>query len=160
MNMLGSGNNDKIEADVRDNKVKEGSLIKRSRHLKEWKERWMVLTKTHLYSFSGKGQYKNPTEVIPLREIETLKSYYKDQYNKPFIFRVESLDVNLHISAKDNDEKWAWVTAIEKMIERIIHPDAKTDAYNLIRETLKMSTAVRMTLQKKEEQQKGKTELP
>ena len=61
MNLLGSANNDKIEADVRDNKVKEGTLIKRSRHLKEWKERWMVLTKTHLYSFSAKGQYKNPT---------------------------------------------------------------------------------------------------
>ena len=50
----------------------------------------MVLTKTYLYSFQSKGVYKNPTEVIPLNEVETLKAYYKDQYNKPFTFRVES----------------------------------------------------------------------
>jgi hypothetical protein len=51
-------NGDQILIDVRDNKIKEGPLLKQSRHLKEWKERWMVLTKTYLYSFTGKGQYK------------------------------------------------------------------------------------------------------
>ncbi len=30
-------NNDKLEIDIRDNKVKEGMLLKQSRHLKEWK---------------------------------------------------------------------------------------------------------------------------
>jgi hypothetical protein len=35
------------------------------------------------------------------------------------------------------------------MIERVIHPETTTDTYNLIRETIKMSTAVRQTLQKK-----------
>lgn len=53
------------------------------------------------------------------------------------------------MSAKSSDEKWAWMTAIEKMVERVIHPELKTDTYNLIRETIKMSTAVRQTLQKK-----------
>lgn len=52
---------DEVENDIKDNKVKEGYLVKRSRHLKEWKERWMVLTKTHLYSFVKKGIYKEPT---------------------------------------------------------------------------------------------------
>lgn len=47
----------------------------------------MVLTKTHLYSFEKKGVYKNPTEIIPLKDVETLKAYFKDQY-KPFTFRV------------------------------------------------------------------------
>lgn len=47
------------------------------------------------------------------------------------------------------------------MIERIIHPDSKSDAYNLIRETIKMSTAVRQTLQKKEQEKaKQSSELP
>jgi hypothetical protein len=54
-------NNDKIHKDIRDNKIKEGMLQKQSRHLKEWKDRWMVLTKTHLYSFVHKGEYKDPT---------------------------------------------------------------------------------------------------
>jgi hypothetical protein len=62
-------NNEKVEVDVRLNKIKEGVLLKQSRHLKEWKERWIVLTKTHLYSFSEKGQYKNPTESIFLKDV-------------------------------------------------------------------------------------------
>lgn len=53
------------------------------------------------------------------------------------------------MSAKSNDEKWAWMTAIEKMIDRVVHPDTKADTYNLIRETIKMSSAARQTLQKK-----------
>lgn len=61
----------------------------------------MVLTKTHLYSFQSKGIYKNPTETIPLLDIETTKAYYKDQYSKPFTFRVESKEVNLHMSTKN-----------------------------------------------------------
>ena len=42
---------DNVESDIRQHKVKEGFLLKRSRILKEWKKRWMVLTRTHLYSF-------------------------------------------------------------------------------------------------------------
>jgi len=41
-----------VELDIKSNKVKEGYLVKRSRILKELKTRWMVLTKTHLYSFT------------------------------------------------------------------------------------------------------------
>lgn len=42
------------------------------------------------------------------------------------------------------------MTALEKMIDRVIHPETKADTYNLIRETLKMSSAARQTVQKKE----------
>lgn len=69
-----------VELDIRNNRIKEGFLIKRSRHLKEWKLRWMVLTRTHLYSFEGQGNYRNATEKIPLKEVTTIKSYYKNQY--------------------------------------------------------------------------------
>jgi hypothetical protein len=58
---------DTAEADIRSNKIKEGWLVKRSRILKEWKKRWMVLTRTHLYSFEQQGVYRAPTEKIPLR---------------------------------------------------------------------------------------------
>lgn len=29
----------------------------------------MVLTKTYIYSFTNKGHYKNPTEVISLKDV-------------------------------------------------------------------------------------------
>jgi hypothetical protein len=72
----------------------------------------MVLTRTHLYSFEQKGVYRSATEKIPLREITTIKSYYKNQYERPQVFRVESADTFFYMSAQDHQDKWAWVTAV------------------------------------------------
>lgn len=72
----------------------------------------MVLTKTHLYSFVQKQVYKKPTEKIPLKGVSTIKSYYKNQYHKPQIIRVEADDTDFYLSAKNHQEKWAWMTAI------------------------------------------------
>lgn len=133
-----------VELDIRNNRIKEGFLIKRSRILKEWKLRWMVLTRTHLYSFEGQGSYRNATEKIPLKEVTTIKSYYKNQYERPQVFRIESADTDFYISAQNHQDKWSWMTAIEKMTELIANPAAQ-DSQNLIRETLRMSTAVRQS---------------
>ena len=50
-----------IEDDIKKNKIKQGWVTKQSRFLKEWKDRWIVLTRTYLYSFEQKGVYKKPT---------------------------------------------------------------------------------------------------
>ena len=36
--------------------------------------RWMVLTPTGIYSFKTKDDYKSPTESIPLKDCNTIKS--------------------------------------------------------------------------------------
>ena len=46
--------------------LKEGYLSKKSRHMKKWRSRWTVVTKTHLYTFENMKDYKNPTESINL----------------------------------------------------------------------------------------------
>lgn len=120
------------ETDIRVGKIKEGWLVKRSRILKEWKKRWMVLTRTHLYSFEQQGVYRAPTEKIPLKEVSTIKSFYKNQYERPQVFRIESDDTYFYLSAQDHQDKWAWMTAIEKMTESISNPIAQ-DSQNLIR---------------------------
>jgi hypothetical protein len=51
---------DSTENDIKMNKIKEGFLTKKSRVLKEWKQHWMVLTRTNLYSFEMQGVYRNP----------------------------------------------------------------------------------------------------
>merc|ERR1719469_544941 len=68
--------------------VKQGVLFKQSRYWKEWRERYCVLTKTHLLSFKEKvtnGNYDNPTEVIPMTSCQTVKSS-EDETNKPDTF--------------------------------------------------------------------------
>jgi hypothetical protein len=37
------------------------------------------------------------------------------------------------MSTKTAEEKWAWMTAIEKMVERGLRPETKGDAQNIIR---------------------------
>ena len=92
-----------VEDDIKKNKVKEGLLLKQSRHLKDWKDRWIVLTKTHVYTFAQKGVYKNPTEMISLDKTLTVKSYYKMHYDKPHIFRIETPDIHLYLSPKTSE---------------------------------------------------------
>ena len=56
------------------NKLKEGLLKKESRYRKVWRERWVVLTELNLYTFENKGVYRNPTEVIDVKTIKTVKT--------------------------------------------------------------------------------------
>ena len=65
------------------NKLKEGLLKKESRHRKVWRERWTVLTEAKLYTFVNQGVYSNPTEVIDVKTIKTVKT---DESRKGFNF--------------------------------------------------------------------------
>merc|ERR1711920_98875 len=53
----------------RDDIVKEGWLVKQSKHSKEWRRRWCVLTPQYLFTFKQQGELR-----IRLRECSTVKS--------------------------------------------------------------------------------------
>ena len=55
-------------------KLKEGFLKKESRHRKVWRDRWVVLTTTYIYTFENTGIYKNPTETIDVKTIKQVKT--------------------------------------------------------------------------------------
>ena len=55
-------------------KLKEGSLKKESRIRKVWRERWVVLTTSCLYTFENERIYRNPTETIEVKNIKTVKT--------------------------------------------------------------------------------------
>ena len=55
-------------------KLKEGYLKKESRIRKVWRERWVVLTTSCLYTFENQGIYRNPTETIEVKNIKTVKT--------------------------------------------------------------------------------------
>ena len=57
---------------------------------------------------------------------------------------MESADTFFYMSAQDHQDKWSWMTAIEKMTEHTSNPIAQ-DSQNLVRETLRMSSAVRQS---------------
>ena len=55
-------------------KLKEGFLKKESRIRKVWRDRWVVLTTSYIYTFENQGIYKNPTEEIEVKNIKTVKT--------------------------------------------------------------------------------------
>ncbi len=55
-------------------KLKEGLLKKESRIRKVWRDRWVVLTTSYLYTFENQGIYRNPTEEIEVKKIKTVKT--------------------------------------------------------------------------------------
>ena len=71
--MFGLFNSKPTEMDS-SNKIKEGFLKKESRHRKVWRERWVVLTELNLYTFENSSSYRNPTEVIDVKKIKTVKT--------------------------------------------------------------------------------------
>ena len=38
-----------------------------------WRDRWVVLKETKLYTFENQGVYRNPTEAIDVKTIKTVK---------------------------------------------------------------------------------------
>ena len=64
-------------------KLKEGFLKKESRIRKVWRERWVVLTTSYVYTFEYKDIYRNPTETIEVKKIKTVKT---DETKNGFFF--------------------------------------------------------------------------
>ena len=62
-----------------DEKIKEGFLKKQSRFRKVWRERWVVLTTSFIYTFEKREVYKNPDETIDIKKIKIIKT---DEANK------------------------------------------------------------------------------
>ena len=71
--MFGLFNSKPTEMDS-SNRIKEGFLKKESRHRKVWRERWVVLTELNLYTFENSSSLRNPTEVIDVKQIKTVKT--------------------------------------------------------------------------------------
>ena len=66
--------NNKIISINSSDKLKEGFLKKESRIRKVWRDRWVVLTTSYIYTFENQGIYKNPTEEIEVKNIKTVKT--------------------------------------------------------------------------------------
>ena len=64
-------------------KLKEGFLKKESRIRKVWRDRWVVLTSSFIYTFENEKVYRNPTESIDVKKIKTVKT---DEGRNGFFF--------------------------------------------------------------------------
>ncbi|CAE6917523.1 PH1 [Symbiodinium sp. CCMP2592] len=101
----------------RDDIIKEGFLVKQSKHMKEWRRRWFVLTPQYLCSFKSQGEYRNPTEHIRLAECSTVKSADEDT-GKENSFRVDTPARVFYLIADSSSDKESWIGHIGRQMVR------------------------------------------
>ena len=103
--------------DIENNKIREGTLQKRSKYLKQWRQRWIVLTFNFLISFKSRD-CKEISEVIEISTIENYKSYINTTSEMvPAAFKIKSGDNLMYLCAKDAEEKWSWIVVLERLLD-------------------------------------------
>lgn len=90
---------DKIAEDLKNCKIREGSLLKRSKFLKEWRKRWIVLTSNYLISFTNE-KCQEVTDILDVRTLKSYKSYVsKAEEMIPASFKMRTGDTAFYLCA-------------------------------------------------------------
>ena len=101
--------------------IKQGFLTKRSRFLKEWRIRQVVLTPETL------GTYKSlpgkPTELLPLA-LAQLENCLPSEVEAPHAFKLVAKGKVFYFSAESSEEKSMWMAAIQLMQWYLLQPDS------------------------------------
>lgn len=98
--------------------LREGWIDKRSRVLKSWRQRWMVLTPQFLYTFKERQAYNaGPTECIRLATCSSVKSA-EDDLRIDNSFRLDTPERTYFFRAKDAAQKETWIGAIGRAMVR------------------------------------------
>ena len=98
--------------------LREGWVEKRSRFVKEWRRRWMVLTPRFLFTFKNQQGYReSPTERLRLKDCGTVKSA-EEELKKEFAFRIDTQDRIFFFRALDSPDKEAWIGGIGRAMVR------------------------------------------
>lgn len=99
--------------------VKSGYLLKQSKYLRQWKQRWIVLTNQYICSYESQGGHmgSSPTEYLLLKDCTTVRSS-EDETGKPNSFKVESADRTFFLVAPSNEDKEAWIGMVGRQMIR------------------------------------------
>ena len=101
----------------------EGFMVKQSMFMKEWRQRWFVLTPQYLCSFKNQGEYRNPTEFIRLGDCQTVKSA-EDISGKENSICVQTPERAFLLIARTPEEKEQWISRIgRQMVRRAVLVD-------------------------------------
>ncbi len=104
-----------------------GYLVKRSKWLQEWRERYFVLKGNKL--FYCKDEHSLAHGVIDLKYCLTVKSA-EDKTNKPNSFQVATPQESYFLCAKDMKEKDEWIGAIGRAIVRFSSAYTNENGYD------------------------------
>eukprot|EP00920_Eleutheroschizon_duboscqi_P030200 GHVT01073170.1.p1 GENE.GHVT01073170.1~~GHVT01073170.1.p1 ORF type:complete len:131 (-),score=22.74 GHVT01073170.1:1011-1403(-) len=98
--------------------VIEGWLRKQSRFLKNWRKRWVVLTKDVLATYKSPDYgHGHPTEYLQLHDCSSVKSA-EEEIDRPNAFRVDTANRVFLLLADTTAEKETWIGHIGRQMVR------------------------------------------
>lgn len=99
--------------------LKEGQLLKKSRILKEWRIRYTIITNSHIFTFKSKFYdetvSENPTEIIKIDDINCIKS--DDDPLSPIFYIILS-NIVYTFKADTYNEKEEWIEFLNKIVNK------------------------------------------
>ena len=98
------------------NSIFEGWVWKRSRILKVWRRRWVVLLPGQLMSFRNRGD-RDPTELLPAETIYRVYSADGD-VQQARCFCVVVRQRNYYMITDDEKQKRTWIQEIDKALRK------------------------------------------
>eukprot|EP00736_Rhodelphis_marinus_P000260 Rmarinus@m.22836 len=94
--------------------VKSGWLTKQGGIVRNWKERWFVLTDTHLHYYKDK-EASAPQASISLKQCTSIKGA-EEVLQKEYSFQLQTPDRTFYFVASQESEKTDWINAIGRAI--------------------------------------------
>ena len=107
-----------------DEPIKQGWLFKQSRHLKQWRRRWVVLTKTLLATYPSEDISGSPTEAFELKKCQAIRSA-DDETKKTNSFKLEHNGEEFYFYADTPKEKDGWIGLLSKITSEVDGPALK-----------------------------------
>ena len=99
--------------------IKQGCLLKQSKYLRQWKQRWIVLTSQYLCSFESQGGHvgSSPTEYLLLKDCTTVRSA-DEETGREHSLKIESSDRTFYLVASSQEDKESWIGVIGRQMIR------------------------------------------
>lgn len=92
--------------------IKEGWLTKEGHIVKSWKVRWFILSKDTLLYFKTIKNLRKPLGTIKMAHAEL----QEDEKKHTFAILDKSCNKKFRITAKNEEEKQAWIEAVSYCI--------------------------------------------
>jgi len=92
---------------------KEGYLLKKSKILGQWRNRWMVLTSNYLFAYEEQNCKGPHTEKLLLRNIDqVVEGAHEQGY---YIFNIKTKDgKGLYLKSQQREEVLSWIQELRK----------------------------------------------
>eukprot|EP00735_Rhodelphis_limneticus_P014986 TRINITY_DN9112_c0_g1::TRINITY_DN9112_c0_g1_i1::g.18218::m.18218 TRINITY_DN9112_c0_g1::TRINITY_DN9112_c0_g1_i1::g.18218 ORF type:complete len:180 (+),score=11.67,sp/Q9ST43/PH1_ARATH/41.23/3e-26,PH/PF00169.24/4.8e-23,PH_11/PF15413.1/5.1e-08,PH_3/PF14593.1/1.3e-08,PH_9/PF15410.1/0.00014,PH_8/PF15409.1/0.0023,PH_6/PF15406.1/0.015,PH_6/PF15406.1/1.9e+03 TRINITY_DN9112_c0_g1_i1:30-542(+) len=95
-------------------KLKEGWLTKQGGIIRNWKERWFILTDSQLVYFKDKDAIQ-PQALINLKQCTSIKGA-EELLQKDYSFQLQTPDRTYFFLASSEQDKTEWINAIGRAI--------------------------------------------